>query len=308
MLCTGLVLGLGVPFHWYFLFGFIIVQSAHTISPIVLAWSHPEFRRNVVLQKPWKFIGLPLGILVAGSGLGWLTPYLWPGTMVDPLLFGRGGGLPMPVWATMALYSAWNMYHFGMQDFGVLSIYRRMSGSGTRRWDLIFSCAMCWGAMLSPQLRGWGRALGWGAPMFFSLVGLYVVGGAIAATLMLWRERCLPRMILIITNSVGLMSAFTWGFGYWNITSMNHWLTATGLASHVAKRTLVFPLVMIIVGTALYCACWSKGWGFPIQPLSGAIMFVFALTAVHFLYDQWLYKFSRPEVQDTIGRDLFTNS
>src|ERR1700730_13995561 len=37
----------------------VVLETSHSLSPIVLAWTHAEFRRRVVLARPMKFIALP---------------------------------------------------------------------------------------------------------------------------------------------------------------------------------------------------------------------------------------------------------
>lgn len=76
----------------------MVLESAHVISPIVLVWGEPELR--VIALRSWaKYIAVPIGIMTASffCPLAWASPVYW----------------------------TWNVYHFGMQNFGVTSLYLR---------------------------------------------------------------------------------------------------------------------------------------------------------------------------------------
>jgi hypothetical protein len=86
-----------------------VIQTGHQISPIALAWSNAGFRA-MMLTRPEKFLLLP----VATFALVLSCPFWW-------------------VWYS---YWAWNAYHYGMQNFGVLSLWRRPK----RRWLAMAAC------------------------------------------------------------------------------------------------------------------------------------------------------------------------
>lgn len=76
----------------------MILETAHLASPLVLAWWRPELRR--VVSGEWlRHVALPLAILPACV----LVPPSW--------VFG--------------LYYAWNIHHFGSQNFGVWQLFGR---------------------------------------------------------------------------------------------------------------------------------------------------------------------------------------
>jgi hypothetical protein len=90
---------------------FIVLETAHLFSPIALAWTTPGFRQ-MMLQRPAKFLALPAGALMAAlvapfSLVGWI--YYW-----------------------------WNIQHFGAQHFGVMSLWR---GRAWRYREFVF--ALC---------------------------------------------------------------------------------------------------------------------------------------------------------------------
>jgi hypothetical protein len=75
----------------------IVLETAHLFSPLLLAWSSGSFR-NLMLRAPVKYVALP----IAACGSGLLAPF----------------GL------TSLVFYWWNIYHFGMQNYGVLALWR----------------------------------------------------------------------------------------------------------------------------------------------------------------------------------------
>jgi hypothetical protein len=136
-------------------------------------------------------------------------------------------------------------------------------------------------------------------------------GGTVIAA-MLVREWRLgsnhQRMMLIVTDSLGMVLVFQLGLWWFAVVSLNHWLTAIGLASHIQKRfpPYIFAVGLMAGGLVFFCTLF-------VNFATGALYFTvtavglrLSLGFVHFLYDRWVYKFSDPQVRATIGRDLFT--
>ena len=74
----------------------MVLESAHVVSPIILAWTRSELR--AIVAREWdKHVAVPIavmcGVLIAPAG--WVMGFYW----------------------------TWNIYHFGMQNFGVASLY-----------------------------------------------------------------------------------------------------------------------------------------------------------------------------------------
>lgn len=82
--------------------GLIVLETAHLFSPIVLAWSTRGFREHM-LSRSERFLLIP-GVALAAA-------------------------LASPLWVVSAVYFWWNIYHFGMQHFGVLSLWRGKQGA-----------------------------------------------------------------------------------------------------------------------------------------------------------------------------------
>jgi hypothetical protein len=116
---------------------FVVLETAHSFSPIVLAWTHRGFRQTVIWSNPWKYIGLPAAVFVFALSVGLatnagLTSYV-PGPGQFQHVTDLTNPFPLLVWA----YSTWNLYHFGMQDFG---IWRLWGGLRINRWAEIGIC------------------------------------------------------------------------------------------------------------------------------------------------------------------------
>ena len=98
----------------------MILESAHVVSPMLLAWTRPELRQ--IVRREWiKHIALPAAILA----LSLVTPYIW----------------------ARWIYVPWNIYHFGMQNFGVTSLYWPGKRE-LRKWLCLGITALSMGALL----------------------------------------------------------------------------------------------------------------------------------------------------------------
>jgi hypothetical protein len=110
-----------------------VLDSAHVFSPMVLAWSKPELRA-IIIRKWGVYIALPIGILVAV----FLVPL--------PQLLG--------------VYWAWNAFHYGMQNFGLLQLRRHGVSADRRVYEgllclLIAAIGVCYLPTVFPQ-NTWG--------------------------------------------------------------------------------------------------------------------------------------------------------
>jgi len=115
----------------------LVIQTGHQLSPIALAWSNAGFR-GVMLARPEKFLLLPAGLALAA--------------------------VACPFWPVFYAYSAWNAYHYGMQDFGVLSLWRRP------RWRRL-TMAVCLAITSIPMLVSFVWHPGWWWLFVYSATG-----------------------------------------------------------------------------------------------------------------------------------------
>jgi hypothetical protein len=314
----------------------LLTQTGHLVSPMALAWSREDFRK-VMLWRQIKFIGVPIVILLGAILIGFIGSWALSDIRFDPVNFALAAGpttlagLRNPFMAMVAVYAAWNAYHFGKQAFGVMSIYRHKRdsyGSRQRHIDLLYSCTVVWATMAMPFIphiaEGIHSLTGWPAhphPFLDRVrLGYFVAAFAMIVGMLSWEwfaGRSLPRMVFILTDGLGMILAFRFGLWGFAIIALNHWLVAIGLASHVyanhkGKSPWPFALAVMAAGFVLFCLLFIDFRRLPTAGLTTAALY-FTVTAVsfrlglgfvHFLYDRWIYKLSDPQVRATIGRDV----
>jgi hypothetical protein len=108
---------------------FIVIEMAHTFSPIVLAWTHASFRR-VMLGEPRKYIALPSIIFAVGTSVSVATAVGWTSFVPGPGHYRHATGWSNPFPIMFGVYFAWNFYHFSMQNYGVLRLCGADFGRG----------------------------------------------------------------------------------------------------------------------------------------------------------------------------------
>jgi hypothetical protein len=305
-------LGYVVPYRTIALAGVIVLATGHFMSPIALAWRHSGYR-EIMIRRRIKFVWVPLAIVSIGSSAAYIGSLFFPPVHVNPDTLGlvtqvlRDYESPL-VWMAIA-YGFWNAYHFGMQAFGVMSIYRRRRGGypeNQRRIDMIYCCGVIWLGILIPSIF---RFFVHSQPFFdyfrFGCTGLALA----AAGAMLCRERCLPRILLILTDALGIGLIFVGGLWGFAIISMNHWLVAIGLASHVCgvhRRVspLPFALALAVMGVIVYCLLFVDLRTGLLHFTALAVGLRLSLGFVHFLYDRWIWRLSDPRMRAIIGEDI----
>jgi hypothetical protein len=113
---------------------FIVLDTAHTLSPIVLAWSHRGFRQ-VMIAEPRKYIVLPGIVFAIGSTVAIVTAIGWTTYVPGPGQYARATGWDNPYPIMFGVYFAWNFYHFSMQNYGVL----RLCGIDLGQWGKVLA-------------------------------------------------------------------------------------------------------------------------------------------------------------------------
>jgi hypothetical protein len=122
--------------------GLLVVNFAHVLAPIALAWSHRGYRA-VMLQRPAKFVRGPAVVMTAGAvaaaAATWaLFPAYRPLHVDLEDLPSLQGFVPFVFWA--ALYAVWNLYHAGAQNFGLICLYRRRGFAGRGKLAVLAAC------------------------------------------------------------------------------------------------------------------------------------------------------------------------
>lgn len=297
----------------------LFLANGHALAPIVAGWGNAGFRVRVMSARPWKYIALPgallLGATAIGIGTSVLMPSYQPGFMPDAQINGIEHDYRNPFVLLLSVYLVWNAYHFGMQNFGVLSLYRRGLPCYSRRIDKAYACALTWAAMSIPLLPAVAHSLhnatGWPRqpyPFLSYAQDGYLAVALVLAAAMLARELLigtLPRILFVATLGLAPIAAFWAGLWVFAIILVNHWLVAIGLASTVQARgdgrVFVYSAIgLIFVGAVLFAAIFL-GPDLTMHLTAWAIGFRIGLGFVHFLYDRWIYR--SPEIKfAVIGR------
>jgi hypothetical protein len=119
---------LGAKPQLIILIAVLTFQTGHLLSPMVTAWAHRGYR-EIMLHRRWKFIAVPAGIALGCAAAAYIGGFFFPAPRFNPVNFSLSVGAlreyASPLAAIAVIYAFWNAYHFGMQAFGVMSIYRR---------------------------------------------------------------------------------------------------------------------------------------------------------------------------------------
>lgn len=237
------------PLRRYAFAAMVSLDLGHTVAPIIAAWSRQDLRR-LMLGRKKQCILWPLAALLVAVAIGAATQFGW--TTYDPrvphadfMLTDADNFYPMLCWG----YWLWNIYHFGMQNFG----FARLCGlPGSRRTQRI--------------------------------VGLGLTSAAMVALPHVLRS---PPLFLALIATI----------------SVNHWIVELDLSSRIAGRWLV-P-VSLFLGSIAFMWTIPTENGNLIRVIPWLLSARMGLGFVHFLYDRWLYRFSDPAVQATIGKAVF---
>jgi hypothetical protein len=312
-----------------------LMETAHAYAPIVLTWAHPALRRLMFSHKLFR-LWMPLVAFTIAIAAGVATSLGLTSYKPSVRIFTQmRNGLDWrnPIEMLVWFYMLWNAYHFAMQNFGVLSLYRSKGGGGLRRLDRFYCLVVTLSAMAmsfpiykvdlparagGPRMHLPGLFYMNDLRLPFIAMSLLLTGAMIANEL---RNRaCLGRITFILADGLGL--ALVW----WEpllgvaIYSINHWTVAIGLASRVSSKTRwwVFTLLLLVIGMTGFL--WLSptpagnllGAGLVfrlINPSPDFVMLVMPIVVcvrlgqsfMHFIHDRWLWKMSDPEIRATVG-------
>lgn len=128
---------------WSYFLVAIVLDQAHLVCPIGLAWNSPLFR-DKMLREPDKYILLPLIFVLVPLGIGAGSV-----TIHDPAFR-----------ALATLYLVWNAWHFAMQNYGICAIYGGCSWQRNAAFALTAACILAFPLVLGNVLWVVVAALG----------------------------------------------------------------------------------------------------------------------------------------------------
>jgi hypothetical protein len=169
---VGLALATGYAPMSVLLLVFLALNSGHLVAPVAMAWSHRGFRQIMLAQKI-KYIFIPIAIVVMGGVFGVMVGKTFP---INPVTLAVGipewKDYARPLVALLPLYFVWNAYHFGMQNYGFLRLYRpQMDRVVAMQWGMF---ATIFGLIVIPTILGQPR-------ITLFLFGLVIVNHQLAA-------------------------------------------------------------------------------------------------------------------------------
>jgi hypothetical protein len=248
---------------------FFVLNSAHLVTPLAVAWGSQPFRQ--IMAGHWgKFMLTPACIMLVALLSGVFADKVYE---INPATLGvrvyHWSDYRQPLIIMLVVYFFWNAYHFGMQNFGILSLYRRGRRSRTQRRVDMWLC-----------------------------LGLTTILGMIL----------LPRFLIPFAGMRGYLSPWTlhqMSMFMLGFLVFNHSLAAIGISSHVLARRhglspWLFAVLLLIVGAVVFWLLFYAP-GFTIHVTMTAVALRAGLGFVHFLYDRWVYKFADPEVRAVVG-------
>jgi hypothetical protein len=249
---------------------FFYFNMAHLTSPLAVAWGSQAFRQNMYAQ--WgKYILFPLCIMIASLLIGLTVDKVYE---INPVTLGvlvhHWSDSRQPLVIMLVVYFFWNAYHFGMQHFGILSLYRRGRRSRTQR-----------------------RVDMWLCLFLTTVLGMIVLPKGLPA--LLWFLRIPPWQLHLQQISLFVVVGFL---------SINHSMAAIGISSHVmasqhGRSPWLFAIVLLAIGAVVLWVMFYAP-GFTIHVTMTALALRLGLGFVHFLYDRWIYKLSDPAVRAII--------
>jgi hypothetical protein len=115
----------------YFFAVLIVLDSAHNLAPMAMAWSRGDFR-EVMLRHWLRYIALPTAALAVS-----LAAASQSRAIVDALV---------------TIYFAWNVWHFASQNYGLLRLVQMRRGwSWQPNWPFVMAVTIV-GMVVWPML------------------------------------------------------------------------------------------------------------------------------------------------------------
>jgi hypothetical protein len=115
----------------YFFTVLVVLDTAHVLSPMAMAWSRGDFR-EVMLGRWPQYILMPAFVLAAS-----LAAATQPRAIVDTVV---------------TIYFAWNVWHFASQNYGLLRLWQMRRGWSWRPDWAFYMAVTIVGMVVVPAL------------------------------------------------------------------------------------------------------------------------------------------------------------
>ncbi len=208
----------------YFFTVLIVFDTAHTLSPMAMAWSRGDFREVMLRHWP-RYVLVPLAVLAISLAAASQS---------------RGA-----VDAVVTVYFAWNVWHFASQNYGLLRLLQlrwRNHNDGSKLVDREYrnsrSRRICRIGLRSADGYVVDR-LDWPFVMAVTIVGM-VVWPVLAADPWTWR----------IINLA--------------IFAIPHWVTEIFLTSWASTKWKIFTPLILALGCVGFLWSVPRSTGMPV--------------------------------------------
>lgn len=239
----------------------IVLDHIHLVSPVGLAWSDAEYRREM-LAWPRRFIFLPLLCLLIAVAVG-----VFSHSTRDPAFL-----------VLYAAYVVWNAWHFGSQHFGVASLLGWRGGPRWLRQGLLIAATMAF--MLLPFVPGFVH---W-------MTENSLIGARVASMLLSFMPGHPSFIAMLVVGQAISFLHWTTDIGL-SVRALRRWWLFLILALVFGALGFAFKTVTT---DHHYCgllpAC-SVMWSIPLL-----VSLRFGLGFVHFLYSRWVWRRGAPFV------------
>ena len=219
----------------------LLLWLAHRFATTYNAFCTPAYR-SLVREQRGRFLVLPAAIFLLVFGFVFVP-------------------LPLDTWGKVqvlgTIFFVYNTYHFGVQHYGVLSIYRIRRGqnpaSGFKRYEKAF-CLCVGGVMVAAAQICHGAEVVYDS-LIYRVVDREVICSAFAplqagvpATIVVltglfcfreFREEqvSLPKLLYVSALSLqGIMAYFLEPVPFLILWGVQHWLVSVALAAHMAQN------------------------------------------------------------------------
>lgn len=253
--------------------------SGHRLSTVYLAYSSPAYRPLLSTQRG-RFLGVPLAIALG----------------VVAFLFAPQALIPYPiasrVFFLMGCDFFFNLHHFALQHYGVLSIYRMRAGQDPSSQTKVFEKAYClWiggvfvalgevfqGAFLFEEqlvtpfvaretLAG---LLGTAQVVGCLLIAAATVGLVVAESR--GARPSLPKTLYVLSLALLSACSFLLRFdAFIALWTIQHWIVAIGITGHMAEND---------ARRSPATSGWYRLWSWPNRRFATAVLLLVAVSVL----------------------------
>jgi len=283
----------------FLIFSSLLLWLSHRFGTTFAAFCTGAYRDLVNLQRT-RFLVVPAGIIL----------------LVFGFVFAPKALNPLDDWGKIQLlgtiFFLYNTYHFGVQHYGVLSIYRGRRGQDPRSKLKIYEKILCLsiGGVVVAFAQICHGAEVVNDSLLYRLIGRESLGSAfaigkvaapivvlsMAGIFFIWEARdlnpSLPKILYVVAMSLpGLLAYFIEPLSFLILWGVQHWMVSVALAAHMAEND---------TSEVSKLSHWYRFWGWFSKNFWTTILALFSISILFtplFEYSVHLKKFSsRPEL------------